>query len=137
MLKPKIPYSSRAPAGEADDIYDMTPLAPDVVDCPAAPTSPVAHHAPEVRLSRRTDRAPFQFSLSDIFVATTGVALMLGLGTLFGRNWRAVAGLSCVGALVSLVLLSRFAPERPWVRVLCWTSLMFYIVACAAALIVG
>ena len=82
-------------------------------------------------------KVPFQYSLADMFILTTGVALTFGVMSMLAWKWQYAAGLGGVGAFISVVLLTSYEPENKNVRAGCWVMLVFYVLTSLAAIITG
>jgi len=79
----------------------------------------------------------FQFTIRDMLLLMTGVAIWLGAMTTLHWSWSIAAGLSGVAALVSLLVLMVHEPENPSVRLAWWGVLGVYVLTCLAAIVAG
>ena len=125
------------PADIAEDIYAVAPPALDTADGRPSLPPVIPQVVDEDDSFESVELAPFQFTLADMFILTTAVALILGIVSLFAWHWQYAAGLAGIGAFVSVVLLTTYEPENSTVRVACWATLVFYVMACMAAMITG
>lgn len=115
------------PAGDfrPDDVQMLRPVVPEIVpedgesDFPAEP------------------RARFQFTLRDMLLVTTGVAVWLGVVRSVNWGWSIAAGISGVAALISLIVLTVHEPENPSIRRAWWCVLGIYLLTCLSAMIAG
>jgi hypothetical protein len=125
------PSSSR----DAEDIYPAVPMVSRAAEPRALPpvipevVSEDDPFEPEPGVN-----APFQYSLSDLFVLTAGVALVFGVMSLLAWHWEYAAGLAGLGAFISVILLTTYEPEHHGIRVACWTMLVVYALTCMAAI---
>ena len=78
-------------------------------------------------------KIPFQYSLADMFVLTTAVAVFMSIMSLFPLH--TIAGVSGLGALFSLILLIFWPPEQPLLRLGWWVLFALYLLACIGAII--
>ena len=108
---------------------------------PVAPSPPAKEYSPYVapkiypRISAYDPppKIPFQYSLADIFVLTTSVAVLMSILKFFPLH--TIAGVSGLGALLSLILLLIWPPERPLLRLGWWVLFALYLLACIGAII--
>jgi len=80
---------------------------------------------------------PFQFTLRDMLLLMTGVAVWLGLMNSVNWGWSIMAGLAGVAALLSLIMLTAFEPENRNVRLAWWGLFGIYLLTCLTAIIKG
>ena len=79
----------------------------------------------------------FQFTLSELFMVTTALAVLLSIMSLLRWKWQLAAGLAGVGAFVSLLVITIVEPERRVVQTIWWSFLVFYLLACLVAVFTG
>jgi hypothetical protein len=79
----------------------------------------------------------FQFTVRDMLLLTTGVAIWLGVMSTVNWGWSIAAGVAGVAALISLIVLSVHEPENPTIRRGWWCVLGVYLLTCLAAMIAG
>ena len=78
-----------------------------------------------------------QFTIADLFMVTTALAVLLGTMSMLRWKWQYAAGLAGFGAFASLLVITIAEPERQVVKTLWWSFFVFYLLACAAAVFVG
>ena len=112
---------------------------------PVAPSPPAREYVPQVKPTISPlpadyeppgDR-PFQYTLADMFVLTTSVAVMLSIILSIMKLFplKTIAGATGLGALISLLLLVFWPPERQFVRIGWWMLFGFYLLTCIVAMI--
>ena len=134
-----------------DDQRDHT-NEPDVPDEPkeANGTYPVARPDPEVIEPRRDlysvdpksiddsepfDAERFQFSLAELLLLMALASLILGILGCFPRKY--AAGLSGLGALVSMLVIAVLKPTRAIIYVAWWVILGIYLLTCIGEILTG
>lgn len=139
-------HPANSPTGSPDDLYAIVPPDPNL---PRA-TPPITPIIPRVVAEDEDDSLAagrdfgdflgqfhFQFTLSDLFILTTALAVLLGIMSLLRWKWQIAAGLAGIGAFVSLLVITIYEPERRIAQTIWWTMLSFYLLACLAAFIAG
>ena len=76
---------------------------------------------------------PFQYTLADMFMLTTAVAVFMSIMSLFPLH--TIAGVSGLGALFSLILVIFWPPSQPLLRLGWWVLFVLYLLACIGAII--
>jgi hypothetical protein len=125
------------PADVAEDIYAVVLPVSNTADHRSSLPPVIAQVVDEDDAFGSVKTAPFQFTLADLFILTTAIALIVGIVSLFAWHWQYAAGLAGVGAFISVVVLTTYEPENTTVRAACWTTLVFYVLACMAAIVTG
>ncbi|MCX7425863.1 MAG: hypothetical protein NTW96_09635 [Planctomycetia bacterium] len=122
---------------DAEDVYAAVPMAPRATDARSAlpPVIPEVVREDDPFEPEPEAKAPFQYSLADLFILTAGVALLFGVMSMLGWHWEYAAGLAGLGAFISVVLLTTYEPEQHGIRVACWAMFVFYLLTCMAAII--
>jgi len=108
---------------------------------PLAPSPPAKEIVPQVapKISYNVSpynpppKIPFQYTLADIFTLTTGVAVLMSILKFFPLH--TIAGVSGLGALLSLILLLIWPPERSLLRLGWWVLFGLYLLACIGAIV--
>ena len=107
---------------------------------PLAPSPPAKEIIPQVPPDINSPspydpppKIPFQYSLADMFVLTTAVAVLMSILSLFSLP--TIAGASGLGALFSLILLIFWPPGQPLLRLGWWVLFALYLLACIGAII--
>ena len=108
---------------------------------PLAPSPPAKEIIPQVapKISFQESpydpppKHPFQYTLADMFVLTTAVAVFMSILSLFSLP--TIAGASGLGALFSLILLIFWPPGQPLLRIGWWVLFALYLLACIGAII--
>ncbi|MBN2022261.1 MAG: hypothetical protein JW809_05660 [Pirellulales bacterium] len=116
-------YGVAAPEPKTTPRSSLPPVIPQVVweDEPAAPPP--------------SPRAWMQFTLADLLIVMTGLAVMLSVAVTFRWNWPVAAGLAGVGAFFATVVLVNLEPEQTTARRVCWGMLAVYVFACLTAIV--
>lgn len=135
-----------ASADAADDLYAILPPDPTLAKLSPPFQTMNRNFQPEDAddlaaagrgAGGRTSPFHFQFTLGELFMLTTALAVLLGIMSLLRWKWQIAAGLAGVGAFVSLFVLTVYEPEGRVVQTIWWVMLAFYLLACLAAFIVG
>ncbi len=135
-----------SPENPADDLYAIVPPDPNLAKAtpPLQPIIPqvVREDGDEPIAAGRDfggllEQFRFQFTLSDLFMLTTALAVLLGIMSLLRWKWQIAAGLAGIGAFVSLLVITIYEPERRIAQTIWWTMLAFYLLTCLAAFITG
>ena len=137
------PNGPLPPAEDAEeDIYGVIPP-----DTPAAAVRAHKLIIPEivseeeekaiVKGPKRPKNDKLQFTIRDMLLLTTAVAVCLSILTTIKWAWAFVAGLTGAGAFIGLIVLTVFEPENPRVRFAWWCVLGLYLLACIGAFIHG
>jgi len=108
---------------------------------PLAPSPPVKEYSPyvapkiypQISAYDPPPKIPFQYTLADMFVLTTAVAVFMSILSLFSLP--TIAGASGLGALFSLILLIFWPPGQPLLRLGWWVLFGLYLLACIGAII--
>ena len=141
--------AANSAANPPEEMYAVTPPDPDL-----APTTPaidpiISEVVPEdgsdedrasgsrFDVEGFRDNFRFQFTLSDLFVVTTALSVLLSIMGLLKWKWQYAAGLAGIGAFVSLLVITIVEPERRTTHVIWWSFFVFYLLACLVALITG
>jgi hypothetical protein len=121
----------------AEDVYAAVPMAPRATDARSAlpPVIPEVVREDDPFEPEPEAKAPFQYSLADLFILTAGVALLFGVMSLLAWRWDLAAGAAGLGAFISVILLTTYEPEHHGLRFACWAMLVIYLLSCMAAII--
>jgi hypothetical protein len=122
----------RIDTDDAENTEEGYPLAPEP---PAKEIIPQV--APKISFQESPydppPKHPFQYTLADMFVLTTAVAVFMSILSLFSLP--TIAGASGLGALFSLILLIFWPPGQPLLRIGWWVLFALYLLACIGAII--
>jgi hypothetical protein len=134
LLRKKIMEDIRIDTDEAENTEEGYPLAPSpptkeiIPQVPPNINSPSPYDPPP--------KIPFQYSLADMFVLTTAVAVFMSImSTISLFSLPTIAGACGLGALFSLILLIFWPPGQPLLRIGWWVLFALYLLACIGALI--
>jgi len=127
--------SSRGPD---DSLYEVIPPAPGTEPSRWVLPPAIAKVVPEDEYEEpRESSPPLQFTLADLFIVTTGAAVILSIVVTMRSFLPVAAGAASIGALVGAIILLHVEPESKAVRMGCWGVLSFYVVACLVAITMG
>jgi hypothetical protein len=110
-----------------DDGYRIDPSDPGIVDHEPA----VYPLYPEPAVEEVPEERPGQFSLAELMLLVTLVAMLLGILGLFPPDY--AAGLAGLGALASTIVLTFVKSHTTVFRVLWWAMLFIYALTCIVA----
>ena len=137
------------PANPPEEMYAVAPPDPDLAPATPAIEPIIPKVVPEdgsdedrstgsrFDIEGFRENFQFQFTLSDLFMVMTASAVLLSIMSLLRGKWQYAAGLAGIGAFVSLLVITIVEPERRVVQSIWWSFLVFYLLACLAAVITG
>jgi len=141
-MTPPTPDPARpSPPPPPEDVYDVVP--PEVKTFAARFDAPIVPEVVEEEDDDEPVRRPllakerFQFTIRDMLLLMTGVAVWLSIMSIISWSWAIVAGLAGVAAFIGLIVLLIAEPENPSVRFAWWCLLGIYAVTSLAAMVAG
>ncbi|MBN1908356.1 MAG: hypothetical protein JW818_01330 [Pirellulales bacterium] len=120
---------------EPGEMYDVAPPDPEIVPIKPVFEAPAPPPQDKPGSDSRAELGELQYSLSDLFILTTVIALMLGVIASFSWQWHIAAALAGIAAMAAAIVLATGKVEHPIARRTCWMMMVFYAVSSLAATI--
>jgi hypothetical protein len=117
----------------SEDIYRVLPPDADAVPH-EPPILPQVVPEDDPEPEEESWRGFLQFTLRDMLLVMTGLAVWFSIMFTIRWTWSIAAGLSALAALVGMLVLTVHEPESPNARRVCWGLIVLYFLTCVSSL---